>query len=186
MCLSLGNFFATARRLLQAVHDRVWPFRRPFRPEILSGPEGALPCAASSSPRCLDCCRLAIACSHAVAQSDHAVKPTTHLAAVTDYIVGEPIRHKNLTIFPVLSKVERKGDRYTTLDEGLRAGTVQVIEGRRNAFRKSLCCRLLPPHNRGKRSNGRRIARPGPPQLLKLSQTQRTRRAARTGKLSAQ
>jgi len=44
------------------------------------------------------------------------------------YIIGEPIRHKNLTIFPVLSKVEQKVDRYITLDEGLRAGTVQVIE----------------------------------------------------------
>ncbi|HET6324037.1 MAG TPA: DUF6569 family protein [Planctomycetaceae bacterium] len=73
-------------------------------------------------------CVLAIACSHAVAQSDHPSNPRTQLTGVTDYIVGEPIRHKNLTIFPVLSKVERKGDRYTTLDEGLRAGTVQVIE----------------------------------------------------------
>jgi hypothetical protein len=44
------------------------------------------------------------------------------------YIVGEPIRHKNLTIFPVLSKLEQNADRYITLDEGLRAGTVQVIE----------------------------------------------------------
>jgi hypothetical protein len=44
------------------------------------------------------------------------------------YVVGEPIRHRNLTIFPVLSKVEQKADRYITLDEGLRAGTVQVIE----------------------------------------------------------
>ncbi|HEV7999066.1 MAG TPA: DUF6569 family protein [Planctomycetaceae bacterium] len=46
----------------------------------------------------------------------------------SSYIIGAPIRHKNLTIFPVLSKVEQKVDRYITLDEGLRAGTVQVIE----------------------------------------------------------
>ena len=46
----------------------------------------------------------------------------------SSYIVGEPIRHKNLTIFPVLSKLEQNADRYITLDEGLRAGMVQVIE----------------------------------------------------------
>lgn len=45
-----------------------------------------------------------------------------------DYIIGAPIRHKNLTIFPVLSKTEQNADRYITLDEGLRAHTVEVIE----------------------------------------------------------
>jgi hypothetical protein len=45
-----------------------------------------------------------------------------------DYIIGAPIRHKNLTIFPVLSKTEQNADRYVTLDEGLRARTVEVIE----------------------------------------------------------
>jgi hypothetical protein len=45
-----------------------------------------------------------------------------------NYIIGAPIRHKNLTIFPVLSKTEQNADRYVTLDEGLRAHTVEVIE----------------------------------------------------------
>jgi hypothetical protein len=44
------------------------------------------------------------------------------------YIIGAPIRHKNLTIFPVLSKTEQNADRYVTLDEGLRAHTIEVIE----------------------------------------------------------
>jgi hypothetical protein len=60
------------------------------------------------------------ACGQAFAQAQRS----PHLS----YIVGEPIRHKNLTIFPVLSKFEQNADRYITLDEGLRAGTVQVIE----------------------------------------------------------
>jgi hypothetical protein len=62
----------------------------------------------------------AVACSQVFAQAQRSPD--------SSYIVGEPIRHKNLTIFPVLSKVEQNGDRYITLDEGLRAGTVQVIE----------------------------------------------------------
>jgi hypothetical protein len=60
------------------------------------------------------------ACGQAFAQPQRS----PHLS----YIVGEPIRHKNLTIFPVLSKLDQNADRYITLDEGLRAGTVQVIE----------------------------------------------------------
>lgn len=45
-----------------------------------------------------------------------------------DYVIGEPSRYENLTIFPVLTKTERTADRFTTLDEGLRAGTVHVYE----------------------------------------------------------
>jgi hypothetical protein len=56
-----------------------------------------------------------------------ASKPASQPAG-NDYIVGAPIRHKNLTIFPVLSKTEQNADRYVTLDEGLRAHTVEVIE----------------------------------------------------------
>lgn len=49
-------------------------------------------------------------------------------ASAANYIVGDPIRHKNLTIFPVFSRTEQNADRYITLDEGLRSHTVEVIE----------------------------------------------------------
>ncbi len=45
-----------------------------------------------------------------------------------DLIVGRPIRFKNLTIFPVASKVARNQDRFITLAEGLASGKVQVSE----------------------------------------------------------
>ena len=49
-------------------------------------------------------------------------------ADLGDLIVGEPIRCKNLQIFPVCSTVPNNEDRFTTLDEGLAAGTVEVFE----------------------------------------------------------
>jgi hypothetical protein len=49
-------------------------------------------------------------------------------AAVGEFIVGDPVRYKNLIVFPVASKAPRNEDRYLTLDEGLKAGTVQVFE----------------------------------------------------------
>lgn len=45
-----------------------------------------------------------------------------------DLIVGKPISHGNLTIFPVTCRIPKTADRYITLDEGLRAGTVEVFE----------------------------------------------------------
>lgn len=45
-----------------------------------------------------------------------------------DYIIGNSMSYENLSIFPISSKAPRTGDRYTTLDEGLAAGTVKVIE----------------------------------------------------------
>lgn len=45
-----------------------------------------------------------------------------------DYVVSDPIRHANLTIFPVLSKTPRLEDPFITLDEGLKAGTVEIRE----------------------------------------------------------
>jgi hypothetical protein len=47
---------------------------------------------------------------------------------IADLTVGEPIVFRNLTIFPVTSKTPRHEDRFITLDEGLRAGTVEVLE----------------------------------------------------------
>ena len=50
------------------------------------------------------------------------------VGAGTEYLVGVPIRHANLAIFPVLSATARQQGRFITLDEGLRAGTVKVSE----------------------------------------------------------
>jgi hypothetical protein len=48
--------------------------------------------------------------------------------AYGDYVIGEPIQFKNLTVFPVSSPTPRTDDRYITLDEGLKAGTVEIRE----------------------------------------------------------
>jgi hypothetical protein len=48
--------------------------------------------------------------------------------AKVDFIIGDPIRYKNLTVFPVASKLPRTEDRFLTLEEGLKAGTVEVFE----------------------------------------------------------
>jgi hypothetical protein len=61
---------------------------------------------------------------------------------VGEFIIGEPVQHQNLTVFPVSSKQPKHDDQYLTLDEGLKAGTVEVSEvgaqpssGRRTAPR---------------------------------------------------
>jgi hypothetical protein len=48
--------------------------------------------------------------------------------AYGDYLIGEPIRYQNLTVFPVSSAVAKTDDRFITLDEGLKAGTVEIRE----------------------------------------------------------
>jgi ARG and Rhodanese-Phosphatase-superfamily-associated Protein domain len=45
-----------------------------------------------------------------------------------DLVIGEPLVWENLTIFPVSSKSPRQSDRFITLDEGLKAGTVEILE----------------------------------------------------------
>jgi hypothetical protein len=45
-----------------------------------------------------------------------------------DLVIADPVRHENLVVFPVLSDTTRDDDRFTTLDEGLKAGTVEVSE----------------------------------------------------------
>jgi len=45
-----------------------------------------------------------------------------------DFALAKPVQHGNLTIFPVLSRLARSEDRFITLDEGLKAGTVQILE----------------------------------------------------------
>lgn len=49
-------------------------------------------------------------------------------ATTGDFLVAEGITHGNLTIFPVLSRMPRTTDRFITLEEGLKAGTVEIFE----------------------------------------------------------
>ena len=58
----------------------------------------------------------------AIAFKQDAVAPSG------DFIVGEPVRYENLTVFPVRTQVAKTEDRFITLDEGLKAGTVEVME----------------------------------------------------------
>lgn len=55
-------------------------------------------------------------------------KATAAIPAVGDHTIGEPVRFQNLTIFPVSSRVPKTDDRFVTLDEGLKAGTVEILE----------------------------------------------------------
>lgn len=57
-----------------------------------------------------------------------ATADSNHRAASGTLVVGTPVRCKNLTIFPVLSRTPENSDRFITLDEGLQAKTVEVVE----------------------------------------------------------
>lgn len=48
--------------------------------------------------------------------------------AGSEFEIGRSVSYANLTIFPVLSSTPRESDRFTTLDEGLRSGTVKIFE----------------------------------------------------------
>jgi hypothetical protein len=62
-------------------------------------------------------------------RSDTTASPATSGSfALADFVVGDPIRYENLSIFPVVSRVAKTEDRYITLDEGLKAGTVEIRE----------------------------------------------------------
>src|SRR3990170_5108474 len=45
-----------------------------------------------------------------------------------DLVIGTPVSHANLTILPISSTTPKNDDRFITLDEGLAAGTVKIIE----------------------------------------------------------
>jgi hypothetical protein len=47
---------------------------------------------------------------------------------IDELIIGEPFIFENLAVFPVSSKTPRLSDRFITLDEGLRAGTIEIRE----------------------------------------------------------
>jgi len=49
-------------------------------------------------------------------------------SAPEDLRVVEPVTYGNLTIFPVVSTESKNEDRFITLDEGLKAGTVEILE----------------------------------------------------------
>ncbi len=82
-------------------------------------------------------CLTGAACSRSPTDSDSQTKlgpPSGPLAAaaggsrLADFVVGQPIRHKNLAIFPICSRLPRDEDRFITLDEGLAAGMVEIFE----------------------------------------------------------
>ena len=71
---------------------------------------------------------VAVGCSRTKPTEEVAEGPALPLNAVGDLIVGEPIKHGNLTIFPVSSREPKNDDRFITLNEGLAAGTVEIVE----------------------------------------------------------
>ncbi len=48
---------------------------------------------------------------------------------LSDVSIGTPSSFSNLTIFPLISKETRTTDRFITLDEGLKSGQVEILEG---------------------------------------------------------
>ena len=56
--------------------------------------------------------------------------PAGGLPPTSGYTVLAPIRHGNLTVFPVVAPRSYDTEEFITLDEGLRSGEVSVIEMR--------------------------------------------------------
>jgi hypothetical protein len=83
-------------------------------------------------------CLAVSACARSGLESETQAKPEgtggaagsapSEAAEFADFAVGEPIRIHNLTVFPISSKTVRDADRFITLEEGLRAGTVEIFE----------------------------------------------------------
>src|SRR4051812_20357939 len=48
--------------------------------------------------------------------------------APNELIVGKAQTFGNLTLFPICTPTLQKDDRFTTLDEGIKAGTVEIRE----------------------------------------------------------
>ena len=75
-----------------------------------------------------------LACASALSVCAMAGEPPKSAAdkpaenAASPWIIGEPIRYANLTVFPISSRTPRTQNRFITLDEGLKAGTVTVVE----------------------------------------------------------
>lgn len=54
--------------------------------------------------------------------------PQLPVKGTKEFVVAEPVGHLNLAIFPIVSAIPVEHDRFVTLDEGFKAGTVQVFE----------------------------------------------------------
>ena len=54
--------------------------------------------------------------------------PQLPVKGIKEFVVAEPVGHLNLAIFPIVSVIPVEQDRFVTLDEGFKAGTVQVFE----------------------------------------------------------
>jgi hypothetical protein len=69
-------------------------------------------------------------CGRAFAQQPLVVPPASGAKEVVvgDFRIVEPIRYKNLTVFPVLSTTPKEDDHYITLEEGLDGHKVVVYE----------------------------------------------------------
>jgi hypothetical protein len=61
-------------------------------------------------------------------QTRVAVLPTAPAKLKQGWRLGTPVRHENLTIFPVLSDEASSTEEFITLDAGLRSGQVKVTE----------------------------------------------------------
>src|SRR5262249_1617552 len=73
---------------------------------------------------------VAVTQAEADEQSLSESKQSESSAPARNFVVGEAFQHQNLSIFPVTSRVPLSGDRFITLDDGLRDGTVEVFEKR--------------------------------------------------------
>ena len=58
--------------------------------------------------------------------------------------LGAPVKHENLTVFPVLSDEASGTNEFITLDAGIRSGKVKVTEMTANHSQRQ---RITPPHN---------------------------------------
>jgi hypothetical protein len=61
-------------------------------------------------------------------QKDSPQPAAAQASGLDDFVIGEPIRHANLAVFPVISKTPKTEDQYLTLEEGLKTKTVEVYE----------------------------------------------------------
>ena len=92
-----------------------------------------------------------------------ATAPAGEAALPSGYKVLEPIRHGNLTVFPVVAARSHDTQEFLTLDEGLRSGEVIVTESgsvqplmrrrrvplpRRAAHRSTSWCWSITPNGR--------------------------------------
>jgi hypothetical protein len=75
---------------------------------------------------CAVACLISLGCQRGA--PPQPVAKTSPPITEVKLLVGEPIQVKNLTIFPIESSQPRDDDRFITLDDGVRAGTVAVFE----------------------------------------------------------